>query len=97
MGSALERKTKSSYDSFLGVADVFAEESFDLVQGSGGVFDGVVKDAGDEVVFAEMPDGERDTHAVRDVGLACLVLLILVADGGELNGLADPGAELHRE
>jgi hypothetical protein len=34
---------------------------------------------------------------MRDVGFAGLVPLIPVADGGELNGLTDPGTELHGE
>src|SRR6202012_4075751 len=77
------------------VADVFAEEIFDLVEGGGGVFDGVVQYGGDEVVLAAMPHGDRHTKTMRDVGFAGLVPLAPMADGGELNGLTDPGTELH--
>ena len=53
--------------------------------------------SGDEVILAAVPHREGDAKAMCNVRLAGFVLLILVADAGELNGLTDPGTELHRE
>ena len=74
-------------------SNVFAEVSFDLLEGERSVFDGVVEDTGDDGVFIHAPfledflDGER----MDNIGVAGEAGLTGVSLSGDGDGFVDAG------
>ena len=72
-------------------SDVFAEGGFDLGEGERGIFDGVVKDAGDDGVFVHAPTAKDflDGDGVDDEGFAGKAGLASVGFGCDGDSLVD--------
>lgn len=73
--------------------DVFAESGFNFGESKGGVFDGVMENAGDNSVFVHAPSFEDFLHSdgVSEIGFAAEASLTFVGFGCNGDGLIDAG------
>ena len=78
-------------DAFDDVGDLVAEVGFDLLAGGGGVFDGIVEQAGGDGGRVHLHFGQNfgDFKGMNDVGLAGGAHLALVMLDAEIPGFAD--------